>query len=82
MRHPSPAHSFDLAEARCGQRLKIVSLKSDSTASMRLRELGFCESAEVCKVTDCGSLICRLLGVRVAIARDLAKQVLVEPLCN
>ena len=47
-------------------------------ACLRLRELGFCEMAEVCKVADNGALICNLLGTRVAIARDLGKQIFVE----
>lgn len=69
---------LNLSRARCGERLKIVSLKSDSSASLRLRELGFCEATEVRKVSDGGALICNLLGVRVAIARNLGAQILVE----
>jgi ferrous iron transport protein A len=58
--------------------LKIVSLRSNSPACQRLRELGFCEMSEVCKVSDNGALICNLLGCRVAIGRDLGSQILVE----
>jgi Fe2+ transport system protein FeoA len=57
--------------------LKIVSLKS-TPATQRLRELGFCEMSEVCKVSDNGALICNLLGCRVAIGRDLGAQIVVE----
>lgn len=76
-----PIEPLNLTRARCGERLKIVSLKSDSSASLRLRELGFCEAAEVRKVADGGALLCNLLGVRVAIARNLGAQIFVERIC-
>lgn len=72
------AQPLSLAQARCGELLKIVSLRSNSPACQRLRELGFCEMSEVCKVSDNGALICNLLGCRVAIGRDLGSQILVE----
>jgi Fe2+ transport system protein FeoA len=73
---------LDLAQERCGVLLKIVSLRSASPVGQRLRELGFCEMAEVCKVSDNGALICNLLGCRVAIGRDLGSQILVERVCR
>lgn len=68
----------NLSSARCGERLRITAVHNDSSATYRLRELGFCESAEVCKVSDSGSCLCMLMGMRVAIGRDLAKSVIVE----
>jgi Fe2+ transport system protein FeoA len=55
-----------------------VNLSANSAASARLREIGFCESAEVCKVADHGACICMLMGARVAIGRELAASVIVE----
>ncbi len=72
-----PAEPMNLSRARCGERLRIVGLCQSATAC-RLRELGFCEMAEVCKLADNGALICNLLGTRVAIARDLGRQIFVE----
>jgi ferrous iron transport protein A len=69
---------MNLSQARCGEKLKIVTLRKDSPATARLRELGFCESAEVCKVADRGACICVLMGTRVAIGPELASHVLVE----
>jgi ferrous iron transport protein A len=74
----APSAQLNLSQARCGERLKIVDLRKDSPAVVRLRELGFCESAEVCKVADHGACICVLLGTRVAIGPELASHVLVE----
>lgn len=84
MNTPTPANSdskspcMSLSEARCGEKLKIVTLRKDSPATARLRELGFCESAEVCKVADRGACICVLMGTRVAIGPELASHVFVE----
>ena len=69
---------LNLSQARCGERLKIVDLRKDSPATVRLRELGFCESAEVCKLADHGACICVLMGTRVAIGPELASHVFVE----
>jgi len=71
--------TISLLEARCGERLRVVDLKKDCATSTRLRELGFCESAEVCKVVaQRGACICLLAGTRVALGPDLAAHVLVE----
>ena len=84
MNTPTPANTdsqgacLSLSQARCGEKLKIVNLRKDSPATARLRELGFCESAEVCKVADRGACICVLMGTRVAIGPELASHVFVE----
>ena len=71
--------TISLLEARCGERLRVVDVKRDCATSNRLRELGFCESAEVCKViAQRGACICLLAGMRVALGQDLAASVLVE----
>jgi ferrous iron transport protein A len=70
---------LNLCSARCGERLRIVSLQCDTQACMRLRELGFCEFNELHKVADHGTMICCLLGTRVAIGRDLGAGIVVEP---
>lgn len=67
-----------LSAARCGDRLRIAGLREGCASETRLRELGFCESAEVCKIADSGVCLCVLRGVRVAIGRELAGHVLVE----
>jgi len=67
-----------LSSARCGERLRITAVGRDSAAVNRLREIGFCESAEICKVADSGTCLCLLMGMRVAISRDIARSVRVE----
>ncbi|MDB6154193.1 MAG: FeoA family protein [Chthoniobacteraceae bacterium] len=73
-----PPSCLTLARARCGERLRVVSLCPNCPECVRLRELGFCESAEVRKVADGGAMICMLMGMRVAIGRELGAMVEVE----
>jgi ferrous iron transport protein A len=70
--------SISLSEARCGERLRVVSVRPSSKSYVRLKELGFCESAVVSKVTSGSALICQVCGVRLAIGRDLGADVMVE----
>ena len=70
---------MSLLDARCGEKLRVVDVKRDCATSTRLRELGFCESAEICKVlAQRGACICLLAGTRVALGPELAAHVLVE----
>jgi len=46
----------------------------------RLRDMGFCEQLQVRKLAGGRNLICSVCGTRMAISRDLAEQVYVNPL--
>ncbi len=70
---------LDLCEARIGVKLRVRSLKSKPAVCQRLREMGFCELVEIHKVADNGALICQVCGVRVALSRNLGKEIIVEP---
>ncbi len=72
--------SLTLARARCGERLRITGICPNCPECVRLRELGFCESREVRKMSDGGAMICLLMGVRVALGRELGAHVKVEPI--
>lgn len=74
---PSP-QSLTLTSARCGDRLRVAAVCPNCPECVRLREMGFCEAAEVRKVCDGGAMICLLMGMRVAIGRELGKHVRVE----
>ena len=67
-----------LARAKCGERLRVVHICPDCKECVRLRELGFYDSAEVQKISDGAAIICSLMGLRVAIGRDLGEHVHVE----
>ena len=71
-----------LSRARCGERLRVLSICPNCPECVRLRELVFCESAEIRKVADGGAMICLLMGMRVAIGRELASHVRVERIAH
>ena len=75
-KHPKP--ELTLARAKCGERLRVTSICPDCHECLRLRELGFYDRAEVCKISDGAAIICSLFGMRVAIGRDLGEHVRVE----
>lgn len=62
-----------------GVRLRVRTLKGGAQVCHRLREMGFCELAEIKKLADNGALICQVCGTRVALSRTLGKEILVEP---
>ena len=47
-------------------------------ACEKLRQMGFCESMRVKKITDGRNMICTVCGTKMALSRELAHQVLVE----
>lgn len=67
-----------LAGAKVGERLRVVTICPDCPECMRLRELGFQDRMEVRKVSDGAAIICSIMGMRVAIGRDLGEHVRVE----
>ena len=73
-----PIVGLTLSGARCGDRLRVVSICPNCPDCVRLRELGFCERAEFCKLADGSAMICSLMGTRVAIGRELGSHVRVE----
>lgn len=75
MSAPSTPKPLTLARAKVGERLRVVSICPDCPECVRLRELGFQDQMEVRKVTDGAAIICSLMGVRVAIGRDLGEHV-------
>ena len=75
---PFPQTVLTLARAKVGERLRVVSICPDCRECMRLRELGFQDRVEVRKVSDGAAIICSIMGMRVAIGRNLGEHVQVE----
>ena len=78
MSAPYPQGTLTLARANVGERLRVVTICPDCPECVRLREIGFQDQMEVRKVSDGAAIICSLLGMRVAIGRDLGEHVRVE----
>lgn len=69
---------MNLSSVGAGRRVRVREIASEPGTCLRLREMGFCENAEICKVSDGCPLICRVCGVRVALSRQLASSIMVE----
>ncbi len=65
-----------LDSADLNREFRIHSLKGP--ACERLRDLGFCEKMQLKKLSNGRNLICTVCGAKMAISRELAKQVIVE----
>ena len=71
-----------LSDAQIGQPVRVTALGGDPSVCQRLREMGFCEFAEVCKVSHGGALVCHVLNGKVALSQRLAKHIFVESIGN
>ena len=61
-----------------GQPVRIKELRGEEEVCQRLREMGFCELAEICKVAHHNGLICRVCDGKVALSKGLADNIVVE----
>lgn len=69
--------ALNLDQAAVGCNFQVKSL--EGPACRQLREIGFCEEMRVRKIADGRTLLCAVCGTRLALSRDLAKQVRVTP---
>lgn len=71
---------LSLLTAPVGMRLRLLALEAKPAQCQRLREMGFCESAEIVKLSHGAALVCQVCGTRLALSKELAKDILIEPL--
>ena len=71
---------LSLLSAPVGMRLRLLALEAKPAQCQRLREMGFCESAEIIKLSQGAALVCQVCGTRLALSKDLAKDIFIEPL--
>ena len=67
-----------LSEAEAGPILSVERLEGRESICRRLREVGFCEKAEVRLLSRGGQMICSVCGTRLALSRKLAKKIWVS----
>ena len=68
------AMTLSKASASCQLRIRQL----EGGACQRLREIGFCEEVEICKLSDGRNMICSVCGTRLALSKKLGDQVFVE----
>ena len=69
------AMTLNQAGVGCDVQIRVLS----GPGCDRLRDLGFCEQLQVRKLAHGRNLICSVCGTKMAISKDLADQVIVEP---
>ncbi len=75
---PSPC-SVSLGELPKGRVARVFRLEGEAVACQRLREMGFCEMAEVKVLTNQGPVVCQVCGSKVGLSKEIADAVYVEP---
>ena len=75
----TPMAPVTLLTAPVGRKMRLHSLDSRPETCQRLREMGFCESAQIIKLSSGSNLICQVCGTRLALSRDLGNCILLEP---
>ncbi len=66
-----------LKEAPHGKPLIVSGVHADAATSRRLREMGFCESASIEKLSQGSCVLCKVCGVSVALGADVAAKIMV-----
>jgi ferrous iron transport protein A len=67
-----------LIELPIGSTGRVCALAGETNVCARLRELGFCESAVVEKISGHKTLLCQLCGTRIALSERAAAHIVVE----
>lgn len=80
MRSTIESKAQGLGETRAGSTVRVVRLEGEESLCRRLREMGFCEEAEVKVVSAGGQVVCQVCGSRVGLSRGLAGSILVRGL--
>lgn len=68
-----------LLDAPVGKKMQLHALNTKPEVCQRLREMGFCESAQVIKLSSGSNLICQVCGVRLALSRELGNCIMLKP---
>ena len=69
-----------LSDIKIGQSVRIECLRGEEAACQRLREIGFSEKSIIEKIADSGTVICKVCDAKIAISKNLAKNIIVKDL--
>jgi ferrous iron transport protein A len=67
-----------LTELPNGAAGRVCELSGKADICQRLREIGFCESAVIEKVSGQRTLLCQVCGTRIALSDRAAQHIVVE----
>ena len=67
-----------LTELPIGATGRVCALAGEPNVCARLRELGFCESAVIERISGKKTLLCQICGTRIALSERTADYIVVE----
>lgn len=67
-----------LTELPVGAAGRVRALTGEVEVCQRLREMGFCESAVIQKISGQHTLVCQLCGTRIVLSERAAQHIVVE----
>lgn len=73
-----PSQLVRLTELPAGASGRVQELAGKTEVCQRLREMGFCESAVIEKVSGVHTVLCQVCGTRIALSDKAAQHILVE----
>ena len=77
-REPFRPRRMPLTELPVGASGRVCALEGEAGVCSRLREMGFCESAVVARISGRETLLCDLCGTRIALSKGAANYIVVE----
>ncbi len=75
---PSAVRLMPLTDLPVGTSGRICKLSGQIEFCQRLREMGFCESVVIEKISGRGTMLCQLCNTRIALSGLAAKHIVVE----
>ncbi len=67
-----------LTDLPVGEAGRVCDLEGKTEVCQRLREMGFCESAVIEKISGASTLLCQVCGTRIALSDRAAQHIMVE----
>jgi len=77
-RDPFRPQRMPLTDLPVGASGRVCALQGEADVCSRLREMGFCESAVIEKISGQATLLCDLCGTRIALSSRAADHIVVE----
>lgn len=78
MENQNTENLISLHEVKPGQRVRVHRLSGQPGLCHRLREMGFCEYAEVKILNKGGAMLCQVCNSKVCLSRQLAETIWVD----
>lgn len=77
-RDPFRPQRMRLTELPVGASGRVCELSGEANICARLREMGFCESAVIERVSGQKTLLCQICNTRIALSEGAAAHIVVE----